>query len=412
MRAPDRVIPRREFLRAAAVGATSASALGLIGACTRAATPVATPVSPLESGLPVERDATLRVYEWKDYLSANVLDAFRRRFADANVGVEVESFERMDEAVARLQDPGTNFDVFFPTIDVLSHLKAVGLLRPLNHDYLPKVANLWSWFRGDGGPFYDPHLAYTVPYTVYSSGVGWRDDLVSTADAPDAGDPYAIFWNDRYRGRLGIYDAYREALSLALFRDGVVDLRDATDGELVRAANALEEAVRVADVRFTLEGAEEGLPEGDFAAHQAWSGDILTAPRYADRYEPGAGGKVARTLRYLAPSGPGLVVGCDLTAICSKGRNPVLAHAFLNHLLDVDTAMDNFAWNGYQPPLTSVTPEALADPSSRWRGAVPPNLLNAILAEDAFADGQMLVGFGPSEEARWLDQWNTVVPAT
>jgi len=180
----------------------------------------------------------------------------------------------------------------------------------------------------------------------------------------------------------------------------------------VRAANALEEAVRVADVRFTLEGAEEGLPEGEFAAHQAWSGDILTAPRYADRYAPGAGGTVARTLRYLAPSEPGLVVGCDLTAICAKGRNPVLAHAFLNHLLDVDTAMDNFAWNGYQPPLTRVTAEALADPSSRWHEAVPPNLLNAILAEDAFADGQMLVGFGPSEEARWLDQWNTVAPAT
>jgi spermidine/putrescine transport system substrate-binding protein len=403
-------------LRAAAVSATSASALAtLLGACTRASTPVArtaTPVSPLESGLPVERDATLRIYEWKDYLAANVLHAFLRRFAAANVDVEVESFERMDEAVARLQDPGTDFDVFFPTIDVLSRLRAAGLLRPLNRDYLPNVANLWPWFRGEGGPFYDPNLEYTVPYTVYSSGVGWRDDLVAQADAPDAGDPYAIFWNDRYRGRLGIYDAYREALSLALFRDGVVDLRDATDAELERAANALEEAVRVADVRFTLEGAEEGLPEGEFAAHQAWSGDILTAPRYADRHEPGAGPSVARTLRFLAPSGPGLVVGCDLTAICARGRNPVLAHAFLNHLLDVDTAMDNFAWNGYQPPLTVVTGEALADPASRWHGAVPPNLLNAILAEDAFANGQMLAGFGPSEQARWLDQWNAVVPAT
>src|SRR4029453_5885515 len=98
---------RREFLRAAAVSATSASALAtLLGACTRASTPVArtaTPVSPLESGLPVERDATLPIYEWKDYLAANALPAFLRPFAAANVDVEVESFERMDEAVARLQ---------------------------------------------------------------------------------------------------------------------------------------------------------------------------------------------------------------------------------------------------------------------------------------------------------------------
>jgi spermidine/putrescine transport system substrate-binding protein len=410
-----RGIPRREFLRATAVGATCASALGsLLAACTRAPPRRTTTaaVSPLASGLPVERDATLRVYEWKDYLAKDVLHAFTRRFADANVDIEVESFERMDEAVARLQEPGTDFDVFFPTIDVLPDLIAAGLVRPLNHEYLPNVANLWSWFKEPGGPFYDPNLAYTVPYTIYSSGIGWRDDLVAPSDAPSMDDPYGIFWNDRYRGRLGIYDAYLEALSLALIRAGVVDLKAATDAQLGRAADALGEAVRIANVRFTLEGAEEGLPDGEFAAHQAWSGDILTAPRYAEEYEPGSGDSVARELRYRAPSGPGLVVGCDLTAVCAGGRNPVLAHAFLNHLLDFDTAMDNFAWNGYQPPLTGATRDAFADPSFRWHAAVPPNLLDAILSEEEFARGQMLVGFGPSQQARWLDQWNRVVPTT
>jgi len=408
-----RGIGRREFLRAAAFGATSASALGaLLGACTRSPITSATTVPPLSSGLPVERDATLRVYQWKDYLATNVLNAFTRRFADANIDVEVESFAQIDQGIARLQEPGAHFDVFFPTIDVLPDLIAAGLLRPLNHDYLPNVANLWSWFSGDGGPFYDPNLQFSVPYTVYSSGVGWRDDLVAATDAPDADDPFAIFWNDRYRGRLGIYDAYLEALSLALLRDGVTDLRSATDADLERAAGALEEAIRVAGVRFTIDGAEEGLTEGEFAAHQAWSGDILTAPRYAAQEEPGTGARVGRELRYRAPRGPGLVVGCDLTAICAQGRNPVLAHAFLNHLLDFDTAMDNFTWNGYQPPLKGVTREAFADRSFPWHAAVPTNLLDAVLSEDAFGQGQMLVGFGPSERARWLDQWNRVAPAT
>ena len=408
-----RDIGRREFLRAAAFGATAASALGaLLGACTRSPTTMRTNVAPLSSGLPVERDATLRVYQWKDYLAKDVLSAFTRRFADANIDVEVESFAQIDQGIARLQEPGAQFDVFFPTIDVLPDLIAAGLLRPLNHDYLPNVANLWSWFSGAGGPFYDPNLQFSVPYTVYSSGVGWRDDLVAAADAPDVDDPFAIFWNDRYRGRLGIYDAYLEALSLALLRDGVTDLKSATDTDLERAAGALEEAIRVAGVRFTIDGAEEGLPEGEFAAHQAWSGDILTAPRYAEQEEPGTGARVARELRYRAPTGPGLVVGCDLTAICARGRNPVLAHAFLNHLLDFDTAMDNFTWNGYQPPLSGVTRDAFADRSFPWHAAVPTNLLDAVISEDAFAQGQMLVGFGPSERARWLDQWNRVAPAT
>jgi spermidine/putrescine transport system substrate-binding protein len=408
-------LDRRRFLRVAALGAATLPTLGaILDACTRASPPATSAggADPIQSGLPIERDATLRVYEWKDYLASSVLDAFTRRHAGANVRIQVESFQRIDEAIARLSEPGASFDVFFPTIDVLPDLIRAGMLRPLNHDYLPNVRNLWSWFNGPDRPSYDPDLAYTVPYTVYSSGVGWRDDLVAPADAPDERDPFAILWDGRYRGRLGIYDEYLEGLSLAMLRDGVVDLRAATDAELARAADALEEAVRVAGVRFTLDGAEEGLPEGEFVAHQSWSGDVLTAPRYAEQDDPGSGGRVVRELRYRAPAAHGLVVGCDLTAICARGRNPVLAHAFLNHLLDFDTAMDNFAWNGYQPPLTGVTAAAFADPSFPWHTAVPPNLLNAVISEDAFAGGQMLVGFGPSEQARWLDQWNRVVPGT
>ena len=56
--------------------------------------------------------------------------------------VEVESFTHMDEAVATLQDPATQFDVFFPTIDACPGLIDAGLLRPLDHDQLPNVRNL------------------------------------------------------------------------------------------------------------------------------------------------------------------------------------------------------------------------------------------------------------------------------
>jgi spermidine/putrescine transport system substrate-binding protein len=289
---------RRAFLRAVAIGGASVPLGAVLAACTRAAEPSANGhVEALASGLPIERDATLRVYEWKDYLASDVLDAFTRRHADANVRIHVESFQRIDEAVARLQEPGAAFDVFFPTIDVLPDLVRAGIVRPLNHDYLPNIANLWPWFSGADRPFYDPNLAYTMPYTVYSGGVGWRDDLIARADEPSATDPFAIFWDERYRGRLGMYDDPLEALALALLRDGVVDLKAATDTQLARAADDLDAAVRMAGVRFTLDGAEEGLPEGEFVAHQAWSGDVLTAPRYAEEDDHGSGARVARQLR-------------------------------------------------------------------------------------------------------------------
>jgi spermidine/putrescine transport system substrate-binding protein len=411
-------LDRREFLRRAGLAVAGLPAAGaLLAACSSDLPPRPAPstVAPIgagglgptfQSGRPIERGAVLRVYEWKDYLARDVLRSFERRFRADGVTVKVESFSHVDEAVAVLADPATEYDIFFPTVDVLEGLIAARLLRPLDHDLLPNLENLWPLFRASDGPFYDPGARYTVPYTVYSSGIGWRHDRVDPMDAPDAlADPFDVFWNPRYRGQVGMYDDYVEALSLALQRRGVTDLRDATDAELAAAATDLEAAVRDVGVEFTSDGAWDGLPGGEFSVHQAWSGDILTARRYAE--EEGYPERVDR-LRYWSPP-TGKVVGCDLMAICARGRNPELAHAFIDHLLQVDVGMANFTWNGYQPPLAALTREAFDDPSFAWSDAVPPNLRDTILSEGDFAGGQMLVGFGPSERARWLAQWNRVV---
>jgi spermidine/putrescine transport system substrate-binding protein len=415
----DHRIGRREFLRRSALaGAGVPFASTLLAACASEGLPPTNPAPvypalpihsdlvPIASGLPVERGGTLRIFQWKEYLARAVLDGFEYAHRDRKVRVEVESFLHVDEAIARLREPDADFDVFFPTIDVLAGLVDERMLLPLNHGYLPNLENLWPQFRGIDEPFYDRGQRYTLPYTVFSSGIGWRRDLVEPALAPDrSAKPFDLLWNPGYAGRVGLYDDYLEAMSLALLRDGLVEVRAADDADLRSAADALLDAVRTARVRFTAEGAEEGLPSGEFVAHQAWSGDVLTAPRYAE--DPAIGTR----LGYWSPAGPARIVGCDLTAICARGRNPVLAHAFLDHLLRFDIAMANFSWNGYQPPLLGLRPESVADPEFPWHDAVPTNLAGAILTPEAFETGQMLVGIGPSERARWLVQWNRVVPS-
>jgi spermidine/putrescine transport system substrate-binding protein len=331
------------------------------------------------------------------------------------VRVEVESFTHMDEAVAHLHDPATEFDVFFPTIDALPGLIDAGILRPLDHSQLPNLRNLWPWFREGEGPFYDPGQRYSLPYTVYVSGIAWRDDMLAPGDTPGStSDPWGVFWNPDYRGKVGMYDGYLEAMSLALLRDGVSDVRAATDAQLEAAVRALSEAVAIADVRFTNDGVEEGLPEGEFAAHQAWSGDVLAAPRYASGGGYGGAYDEATGYRlgFWSPLGPEKIVGCDLMAVCERGRHPDLAHAFLNHLLDVDIGVRNFRWNGYQPPLEGITPEGLGGADPAWKVEMPSNLLTTLLDNESFSDAQMLVGFGPSERARWLDYWKLVAPGT
>ena len=54
----------------------------------------------------------------------------------------------------------------------------------------------------------------------------------------------------------------------------------------------------------------------------------------------------------------------------------MLAHLFLNHVLDAEQAFMNFSYIVYQQPLNAMTPRRGAD-----AGLVPPNLDNTLIHE-------------------------------
>ena len=48
-----------------------------------------------------------------------------------------------------------------------------------------------------------------------------------------------------------------------------------------------------------------------------------------------------------------------MMSVVRGGKNPVLAHLFLNHVLDVEQAFSNFSYISYQQPLNAMTPAAV-----------------------------------------------------
>lgn len=389
-----RTLSRRAVLRAAGVLAGGAA----VAACapsrvagrspSEGRLPIHDDAPPIDPSRPIERGATLRVYQWRDYLSADVVDAFARRHTAADVDIHVESFTTIAEAVERLRGPDGDFDVVFPTIDALPRLVDERLLLPLTHELLPSIGNLWPFFLALEGPFYDIGQRYSVPYTVYSTGIGWRQDLVRPADAPDRlDDPYDAYWNPRYRGAVGIYDDYREGIALALLRRGL-DPNTVEPTEVEAAVDDLISLSQAVDVEVSAEGAYDELRTGDYAIQQSWSGDLLSAKRFGASVD----GDDARQVTFTWPDGG--IVGCDLTSICARGGNPVLAHAFVDHLLDVDVAMANFRWNGYQPPVGDGRPPG-----------VPAWLDDALLRPGDLMDGRFLRPLPADADARWRVGW-------
>ena len=90
------------------------------------------------------------------------------------MSVRVTTFETLDEAFSKLSPAGSKFDVIFSAPDQLSRLVGRQLIQPLNFELVPNLKNkVWPELHS---PFYDLGPRYSVPYTVYTTGIGWRND--------------------------------------------------------------------------------------------------------------------------------------------------------------------------------------------------------------------------------------------
>jgi spermidine/putrescine transport system substrate-binding protein len=347
---------------------------------------------PLHEDLPAIEDGlepesgTLKIFNYADYLAPGVLKAFGEEYG---VKVEVTTFNSMDEAVAKLRTGQAEFDVFFPTPDVVAKVVVGKLLQPLNHSYLPNLRNAWPQLRS---PFYDQGAQYTVPYNVYSTGIGYRTDDVATIPA----NGYDLFWDEQYAGRTHILDDGREAIGMALLRAGVEDVNSEDPETIHKAGDALSELVSTVHVKIDISGYTE-LPEDRASVHQCWSGDLIGAQYYLPA------GESAEVLGYWYPTDEPGMVGNDTIAVTAGAKNPVLAHHFLNYLLDNQNALRNFGWVGYQPALAKFTPQYLSK-----TGYVPPNLETAVVTLDQYAEGHQLLQLSPTGRQVWDETWATL----
>ncbi|ANW65993.1 ABC transporter substrate-binding protein [Mycobacterium sp. djl-10] len=398
---------RRQFLARAGLLVLGAPALGsALAACGSGpggpggATPTLTlakpdsPVTwdipddnrPIEDGLSPEQGATLKIYNYADYLSPAAIASFEQQYGCT---VEVSTFNDGDEALTKLRS-GVDFDIYNANYTEISRLVTGGLLRPLNHSYLTNISNVWPSFTN---PWYDQEWRYTVPYTIYTTGMGWRSDQVP-ADIGALANPYAALWDPMYKGKTAILDDWHSAMALVLLKEGITDVNTSSEADLKMVGEQLNELVQATSPKVTITMYSD-LPAGQMGLAQMWSGDIINAQYYLP---DGVGTDI---LQYWFPADGKGIVDNDMLVTLRGGKNPVLAHLFLNHMLDTEVAKENFSAIGYQPPQNSITPESLVAEEF-----IPANLQSAVVRPEYFDSGYRLLELDPANDAAWRNIWN------
>ncbi|MES1151377.1 MAG: extracellular solute-binding protein [Dongia sp.] len=364
-------------------------------ALSRPNKPVTLPLNgtPIKSGLEPEK-GPFQIFNYQDYVDQkSVIDTFAKKY---NVDVQLTTFDSMDQAITRLASGSVDMDATNIVPDRVAQAVAGKLLAPLNHDYIPNLQK--NIFKSLQNPFYDQGSQYTVPYNLYSTGIGWRNDKVKV-DIAGLSNPWSVFWDPKtkdYTGYVGFLDDSRESLGMAMLNSGFTDINTEDPAEIEKALESLKQTVPISNPKINITEYKD-LAEATTWLHQSWSGDLLGAALF---YMPQ--GTDPSVLSYWWPGKGKGVTQNDGWALLASSKKPVLGHLWLNHLLDSEVAYNNFTgFTGYQPAQTSINADDLVK-----NQVIPENLKNVILTEDQVGpDSLQYCQLTPKGMALWQNAY-------
>ena len=379
---------RREFIgQAAGFGVMLGVGVPLLQGCGGDDDEGGAVTDAIADGLEPEA-GPLRVFNYADYVNPDTVASFEEQYG---VKVEITTFDVDAEAITKLANGSVEVDLHHSAApNTLNRLIAGGLLQPLNKTYVPNFSNVLPSFVD---PWYDKGSVYTVPYTVFSSGIGYRADRIDPAKVEEMG--WDILWDPTYKGVTSILDDYREGIAMALLRRGVTDVNTTDRAQIEQAGDDLAELVGLMNIKVNIE-AYTDLPDGATDLAHTGSGDLLAG---AYSYLPE--GTDPSVLGWWYPADGVGVVNNDCMAVTANAANPVLAHLYINHLLDTANAEENFSWNGYVPPIQGLDADYLIE-----NEYAPENLRSAVLTDEIISKGLRFEQLDTDADQLWEETWS------
>ncbi len=331
---------------------------------------------------------TLKLFSYDSYINPDTIAAFESALG---VTVEYSTFDTEDKLLAGLTTSSFSYDVVVGATTLgLPKYVVSDLVQPLNREYLPHFSNVLTSLQN---PYYDQGSKYSIPYTVYTTGIAYRRDIVDPA-LFDGEDAWKVLWDPQYKGFVGIIDDAREVLTLAMYYRGLTDTNTADKAILGKAEADAKDLISATNARLDIL-AYQKIPDGTSHVNQAWSGDMLAGLQYLPE------GTSSDVLGYWAPTRT--TVANDFSVIPARSERPVLAHAFIDYLLDPANALQNFEYVGYQPAVIDPSPDSLISGE-----LVPTHLTTALVNDDQVNQGYRLDALAPNVQLLWDDAFNRI----
>ncbi len=285
---------------------------------------------------------TINVYNWGQYIadgtddSLDVIEAFEEAYP--NIKVNYMTFDSNESMYTKLKAGGSSFDIIIPSDYMIDKLIQEDMLEELDFSNIPNYATIDEGFKNLA---YDPENRYSVPYTWGTVGIIYNTNYVDPADVTG----WEVFWNEKYSGKILMFDNPRDAFAIAQLELGYdLNTEDSValglSAQLLRDQKPLVQAYVMDQIFDKMERAE------------AW-----IAPYYAGDYLTMVEENPDLAF-YFPEEGYNLFV--DAICIPKGAEHKKEAETFINFLISPEICAQNLEYLGYSAPSTAA--KELMDP--------------------------------------------------
>ncbi|MBR3840450.1 MAG: ABC transporter substrate-binding protein [Erysipelotrichales bacterium] len=281
---------------------------------------------------------TLKVFNTGEYIDTYRISAFQKKYG---VKVIYDLFASNEEMYTRLLS-GDKYDVIVPSDYMVE--------RMIQEDFVEEID--WSLLsNGDAlmpavkNREFDPEMKYSVPYFWGSVGIIYDKTEVDPADVEREG--WNILQNTKYKGDIYLYDSERDMFMVALKALGY-SMNTTNEAELQEAYNWLVKVMNTMDPIIVTDEVIDNVINGLKSIAVVYSGDatyMISENENLVYYEPQQGTNI----------------WTDAMVIGKGTACPLLAHAWIDYMLEEETAFDNSIHVGYTSVVQSVYDEISAD---------------------------------------------------
>jgi spermidine/putrescine transport system substrate-binding protein len=267
---------------------------------------------------------TLNVYNWGDYIDAEVLTLFEK---ETGIRVNYETFATNEDMYAKMKQGGTDYDVLFPSDYMIARMIREGMLEELDYSMIPNARAIQPGFKGLE---YDPENRFSVPYMWGTFGILYNRTMV---EGPV--DSWNILWNPEYKRQVLMMDSVRDTMAIALIMlDYSINTTDR--GQLEQARDLLI-AQKPMVLAYVGDNGKDMMIGGEAALQVSWSGDAV----YVRDQNP--------DLLYVIPK-EGTNRWVDAMVIPKSSKHKKEALLFIDFMNRPDIAFRNVDYIGYSTP--------------------------------------------------------------